>query len=345
MISISYHDLVHTNAISTCKQAFGLDGLGILLITDLPSRTFVSEDRPRVLRLARSVAHMSDAEKAACSHPQSNHAIGYSCGQESMTKGKSDDAKCSFYSNPEHDVVTTDPTLKEQYPAIYGDNLWPSSLPSLRDAVRAAGAHQIEIGLLVAKQLDALMSDEYSIHDSNFESRLSSVKTRKSRLLHYKPSNTTEQRLCGWHLDHGSLTVLVAPMYLNQDGVASPIDDSGLLIKTRRGATVQVRIPVDGVAVQLGEVFQLLSGGRLRATPHCVCGTAAASAQHLSREQFVVFMDCHHETPLALPPNALSDALESPFLPIGVPSLRSRFENGMSYAEFSKRTYRAYATG
>ena len=94
MISISHHDLLHTNASTTLKRAFGADGLGILLITDLPSRSFVTEDRPRLLRLARAVAHMSDAEKASCSHPQSNHAIGYSCGQESMTKGKADEVKC-----------------------------------------------------------------------------------------------------------------------------------------------------------------------------------------------------------------------------------------------------------
>ena len=334
MIAISYHDLVHTNAATTVDLAFGVNGLGILLITNLPSEMgFESTLRPRVLRLARSVAAMPQQDKDACSHPDSNYAVGYSAGQESMSKGHVDSSKSSFYSNPEYDVVTDDPLLKQRYPAIYADNLWPTSLPHLRDAVRDAGRHQIHIGLLVAKQIDSLVG-------SQFEALLSNVPTRKSRLLHYKPSDA-DQRLCGWHLDHGALTILMAPMYLNPDGSEHTDGESGLCIKTRAGATLPVRIPPNSVAVQLGELLQILSGGRLRATPHCVC---SGIAQHgLSREQFVVFMDCLHDTPLSLPTDALPDALDTPFLPSGVPSLRSRFDDGMSYADFSKRTYQAYA--
>ena len=184
------------------------------------------------------------------------------------------------------------------------------------------------------------MASEHGIDDSRFEDLLTNVNTRKSRLLHYDQQGKGQQNRCGWHLDHGALTMVMAPMYLNDDGEELPITDSGLLIKTCTGATIQVNVPPDSIAVQLGEVVQIHSGGRLLATPHCVCATASDS----TREQFVVFMDCSHDTPLTLPPHSLPNPLHTPFLPHGVPTLASRFRNGMAYADFAKRTYQSYAS-
>jgi isopenicillin N synthase-like dioxygenase len=56
---------------------------------------------------------------------------------------------------------------------------------------------------------------------------------------------------------------------------------------------VQVAIPPCDVAFQVGEAWQIASGGMLRATPHCVRATpagASKSAPRVSRNTFAVFM-------------------------------------------------------
>ncbi|KAK0208408.1 hypothetical protein DFS33DRAFT_441880 [Desarmillaria ectypa] len=65
-------------------------------------------------------------------------------------------------------------------------------------------------------------------------------------------------------------------MYLSEgDGdfseptvVQSPPKSSGLYIRTRGGELTKVSIPEDSIAFQTGEVLEIATGGKLRATPH-----------------------------------------------------------------------------
>jgi 2OG-Fe(II) oxygenase superfamily len=44
----------------------------------------------------------------------------------------------------------------------------------------------------------------------------------------------------------------------------------GLYIESRNGEFVHVKIPTDCCAFQIGETSQIMSGGKLQATPHAV---------------------------------------------------------------------------
>ena len=102
---------------------------------------------------------------------------------------------------------------------------------------------------------------------------------------------------CATHLDHGCLTGLTSAMFVDEavalpDGVppaasggdgagslpplaelaASPDPAAGLYIKSRSGATVQVRIPRDCIAFQTGEALERMTAGRFKAVPHFVRG-------------------------------------------------------------------------
>lgn len=73
--------------------------------------------------------------------------------------------------------------------------------------------------------------------------------------------------------------------------VPSPSGSSGLYIRTRGGDLTKVSIPVDCLAFQTGEALELATGGKLRATPHCVrVGAGGADAANISRETFALFM-------------------------------------------------------
>lgn len=72
--------------------------------------------------------------------------------------------------------------------------------------------------------------------------------------------------------------------------VSSPSLASGLFIRTRGGDLTKVSIPVDSLAFQTGEALELVTAGRLQATPHCVRVGAGVGSEKISRETFALFM-------------------------------------------------------
>ena len=109
-------------------------------------------------------------------------------------------------------------------------------------------------------------------------------------------------------------------MFFNLLGKKETFMESGLVIKTNTGENVSIDIPENSIAIQLGETIQFLSGGYLRATPHCV---QSCKRINVSREQFALFMDCDPTTDFKLPDYTLDKekVVECKQLPEGVPTL------------------------
>jgi len=72
--------------------------------------------------------------------------------------------------------------------------------------------------------------------------------------------------------------------------VSSPSSSSGLYIRTRGGDLTKVSIPLGSLAFQTGEALELVTAGKLQATPHCVRIGAGEGAEKVSRETFALFM-------------------------------------------------------
>lgn len=72
--------------------------------------------------------------------------------------------------------------------------------------------------------------------------------------------------------------------------IPSPSPTTGLYIRTRGGDLKKVTIPSDALAFQTGEALEIATGGRLRATPHCVRVGPSSNADRISRETFAIFM-------------------------------------------------------
>ncbi|KAG6837881.1 hypothetical protein H0H93_013034 [Arthromyces matolae] len=86
-------------------------------------------------------------------------------------------------------------------------------------------------------------------------------------------------------------------MYLQDRGldedpavVPAPSPLSGLFIRTRGGDLTKVSIPPDCLAFQTGEALEVATGGKLRATPHCVRVGSSPNTQQVSRETFALFL-------------------------------------------------------
>lgn len=130
-------------------------------------------------------------------------------------------------------------------------------------------------------------------------------------------------------------------MYL-QDGetVSNPDPNSGLFIQSRSGGEpVRMVLPADCCAFQIGESSQILSGGRLRATPHAVSGSAMAK---VSRESFALFLQPNEDFTLDLPEGTSIDDLGVP-LRSDVASIQSRWKPGQTFGEFHWATIKKFA--
>ena len=346
-VTISYKDLVEEKDLTTeTKTAFGSNGLGLILVKGVPN---LKEKRLKILNLTRQFANLPEKIKEKYTHPESHYSYGWSHGKEKMKGGIPDIAKGSYYANPVADCVTDDEELKKKFPGTYSDNIWPKEdLPELEIAFKNMSKLQLDLGFRMCHLFDRYLNkvSEGQHEIGTIYKMISDSNTYKGRLLHYFPmedkSSNDIDSFCGWHLDHGGVTTLLSPLYLDLDGnpVEKP-DNCGLYIKALDGSTVKVDIPEDCFAVQLGEMLQYFSGGLLRATPHCV---RACPSSDTTREQFAMFMDCVPEQPLKLPKYSLdySEVVHTPYLPKGVPALKDRIKDTHNYREFVVNTIKAY---
>ncbi len=63
---------------------------------------------------------------------------------------------------------------------------------------------------------------------------------------------------------------------------------------------LKLNIPKDCLAIQAGEVLQILSGGTLIALPHTVV-VPRVKEEVVTRNAFALFMDCNLDTVLDVP--------------------------------------------
>jgi len=349
--TITYEDLIDPTKkelkSNYIRRAFGVEGLGIGLV-QYPD----TETRNKALRSIYKFAKLKKCDQKQYVDEASKYSFGWSHGVESMKSGKPDTAKGSFYLNPFSDTVpdATDKEM-EKFPEIFGSNRWPDHhVPGFSKSIKDQSLVMKDIGLRICKELDAYMSSKHG--EMNLLDKLQRCKSHKGRALHYFPKTKTEDTavdssidgLCGWHLDHGFITILGCPLFLDEEGrrIEKPTDRCGLHIKSPiDGSNVPIDIPEDCLAIQLGEMAQFFSGGHLRATPHCV---ATSKKTNITREQYVLFLDGPPGEALILPnySKPYDEVVATPYLPPNIPLLKDRLKGTKIYREYVKATIHAY---
>lgn len=343
------------------EEAYGFDGLGLLAVKNIPG--FV-ELRQSCLPRAWQLGQLPESTLKKYEHPASYYQFGWSRGKEKL-EGRPDFSKGSFYANPTHDKPSDDPELIAKYPAFYHGNIWPSDAdaPGFEASYKALAQLIVNAGTHLAAHCDAYVKSELPGYPAGLLHRImSESRTAKARLLHYFPVGSVDSIVtaassavdkaddvcsswCGWHNDHGSLTGLTSAMFHDASGGSIPCPDpeAGLYVKTRRGKLVRVVIPADYLAFQIGETSQILTGGVLQATPHCV---RAAAVPGVSRSTFALFLEPEWNEPMHCPPGADPEralrGARGELLPRGVPTLESRWTPEQNFASFTEKTLASY---
>lgn len=232
--------------------------------------------------------------------PEIFHSQGWSCGVEQF-QGKYDTSKGSFYMN----CVTDDPQpIAEKDKHLYSadeikmnvGNKWVDELPEFEKNVKALSKKMMEVGAMLAKQIDAYASKNIpSYPKDNLYRIITTGHGHIGRALHYFPfeeRGQAEDDWCGWHNDHGSLTALTSAMYVDEAGneVTLKANSGGLYAKNRFTEMARIAIPPHMMAFQLGESSQIHTGGYLEATPHCVVRNEEIAGKKIARDTFALFM-------------------------------------------------------
>ncbi|XP_037425790.1 uncharacterized protein LOC119291181 [Triticum dicoccoides] len=300
-VSIPFADLKERGRDLSGKieEGLGPDGLGIISISGVPDFPAL---RRTLLHLAPKVANLPEDVKKELEDPDSRYNFGWSHGKEKLESGKLDTFKGSYYANPILDVPTADDVLVSRYPSYCRPNIWPADhLPELEIAFKALGKLMLEVGLMLARHCDLyVMQHGVGPYDGeSLEQTISRSRCHKGRLLYYFPRQFSTQKedgdsvssWCGWHTDHGSLTGLTCGLFM-KTSVEVPCPDSaaGLYIRTRDDRVVKVTFGEDELAYQIGETTEILSRGRLCATPHCVQAPSGVNASNVERSTFAMFM-------------------------------------------------------
>lgn len=310
-VSISYGQLKDKSAdlSSKIEEGFGHDGLGIISISDVPG--YVSL-RQNLLHLSPRLANLPEDVKRELEDPDSRYNFGWSHGKEKLESGKPDTLKGSFYANPIFDKPTMEQSLVQRYPSYCGSNIWPhSALPELEVAFKALGKLILDVGMLLAYHCDHYVSSKgmKMLENEGLEHILSRSRCHKGRLLYYFPAENhyiqeseSISSWCGWHTDHGSLTGLTCALFMRDSvEISCPDDTAGLYVKSRAGQIVKVVYGEEEIAYQIGETTEILSGGWLCATPHCVKAPEGDEASGVERSTFALFMQPDWDEKLKFP--------------------------------------------
>ncbi|KAI8896893.1 hypothetical protein BC833DRAFT_621721 [Globomyces pollinis-pini] len=317
-VTIDYNDLIdpNCNLSEQIAKAFGNTPgcLGACFVKNVPG---LQPLRKEVLLKGSQLGALPANELDEMVHPESTYFFGWSHGKEIMN-GKPDFAKGSFYFNPIHEIPPIeDENFQSKYP-IYGyPNIWPKSLPDMKDPSKELGQLIIKVGRLIALHCDKYLKESFDDLPEKFlQNMIDDSLIHKARLLHYfpiskedaepTPDNQNLDSWCGLHVDHSVLTGLTSAMFVDESSnsypevdrsnpeVAAALKDAGLYIKNKGEEFTQVKIPADCLAFQIGEAAQVASRGMLVATPHLVRG---AAYPNMVRNTLAVFMqpNVNHE--------------------------------------------------
>lgn len=288
---------------------------------------------------------------------KSLYNAGWSFGKEKLKGDKPDLSKGSFYYNPLTDMPGTEAD-REQFPLSYPCNVWPKDedLPGFKDSAVSLGKLLHNVVVDLSCHIDHLVKskvDGYKEH-TLYEAMQKTDKA-KARLLYYFPLRNVASNECsaeieedswiGWHNDSGFLTALAGDCYVDdQTGcrIDNPDPDAGLYVTQRSGKSIRVDIPPDCMAIQMGECVQIITGGLLVATPHCVRG-ARSNAQGVARISHPCFIDTAPNFPLSLPKGRTSQQVFESSVSSKVPPLSERWtSDGMKFGDFLHATFSRY---
>jgi isopenicillin N synthase-like dioxygenase len=205
----------------------------------------------RVLRAARRLFALPQADKDAVAMVRSPHFRGYTRLGGELTRGEVDWRE-QIDLGPERNPIGG--PGQPDYLWLQGPNQWPAGVPELPAVVAELDAALATVSRTLLRHWAAALGSPDDIFDDAFAQAPATL----IKIVRY-PAMAASPQGVGAHRDSGVLTLLLA-----EPG------SEGLQVRARDGVWVDVP-PVGGAfIVNIGELLEFATGGYLRATEHRV---------------------------------------------------------------------------
>jgi isopenicillin N synthase-like dioxygenase len=225
--------------------------------------------------------------------------------EQAVVAGGQPDFKECFFCTP----TELDPRCKAWWPEVYADNVWPADAPAFERGMMGLGQQIHTIGLALLAGCERALE----LDPGTLVQRCEGA-PHVTRLLKYLPLNDTQVGtgiLWGEeHTDFNLLTLLPGGSFFRDGEPATPESRGGLFLRTRptaehpRGQQVRGTPPPGCMVAQVGQQLEVLTAGRLTATPHVI---TAPDEPGWTRCSMAHFIHLHGMQPVAPLPEFASD--------------------------------------
>ncbi|WP_417257507.1 isopenicillin N synthase family dioxygenase [Celeribacter sp.] len=163
--------------------------------------------------------------------------------------------------------------------SVYAHNLWPAAPEGFRDAVQSYYAKALDVAMEVLRGIATVMGEDAQYFDDKFDQPMALL---RGNFYPARPDWAGDRDFgIAAHTDYGCVTLLAT------DGVA------GLEVLGRDGAWHAVSAAPGRFVINFGEMLEMWTEGRVKATLHRVRGTAQ------ERISVPLFFNPNYETNVA----------------------------------------------
>ena len=218
--------------------------------------TGISEERVReILGLYRAFFLLPEREKARIDMAKTGANRGWGAsGSEQVDPNANPDYKQYFDSG--FNLPASDPRSALD---VYAPNLWPETPAAFRPEIESYYSQACDVAMGVLRGLAKALSVPSNYFDDAFEAPMALL---RGNYYPARPDWATAQDFgIATHTDYGCLTLLAT------DGAP------GLEVRKRGGGWMPVQAPPGEFVINFGEMMEIWSEGRVKATPHRVVGT------------------------------------------------------------------------
>lgn len=200
-----------------------------------------------------------------------------------VADGQPDFKECYFVA-----PVATDPECNWEHPEIYASNVWPDDSEGFKSLYLRLGLCLHENGLRLLESIARGLGLSVDVFT---KTTLGGPHvTRALKYLELTQAQCDGGVLWGEeHTDFNLLTLLPGGRFYDQNEIQIPTPDTqaGLYLRTRSGRKVRGGAPKGAIVVQVGQQLEILTGGKLLATPHVVTAPRSPGFTRCSTAHFV----------------------------------------------------------